>query len=356
MPALIVNGPRPRRILIEITHPAHAHFFRNPIRILCREGHEVTITSRDKDCTIQLLNQMGFSHICISSQRRAGLLGLASELVKRNYALWQVAREIRPDVFAAIGGISAAEIAWLMRKPSVIFYDTEIARLQNALTYPFAGQIIVPRCYQGTVPTRKTLRYGGYHELSYLHPSYFSPNREIAIANGVSETKDTFFVRLVSWTASHDAGIKGWSEGTIDSVVNFLHERGKVIISAEDELPTSLQRFQYTGAEDRVHHVIANCRMYVGESATMASEAVILGVPAVYAATDSRGYIDDQSNRFGMSKVVLDNDRDKILEAMQAALSLPMETFAVRHARLLRETVDVAQLAANQILAASNAS
>ncbi len=42
------------RILIEITHPAHVHFFRNAIDIWKSQGHEVAVTARDKEIVLEL--------------------------------------------------------------------------------------------------------------------------------------------------------------------------------------------------------------------------------------------------------------------------------------------------------------
>jgi hypothetical protein len=36
------------KILIDIGHPAHVHFFRNAIRVLEGRGHDVKVTARDK--------------------------------------------------------------------------------------------------------------------------------------------------------------------------------------------------------------------------------------------------------------------------------------------------------------------
>jgi len=277
------------RVLFDITHPAHVHFFRNPIRMLKEAGHAVAVTSRKKDCTLELLDRFGIEHQCISKQNSGGFSGMIGELIIRDYRLFRFARRFQPDVLAAIGGTWAAQVGWLLRKPSVVFYDTETARLQNAITYPFATRIVVPRCYHGKLPEKKVKRYAGYHELSYLHPDYFTPSRDIALENGLAPDGDTFLIRLVSWKASHDIGLKGWSTELLDAVVSHLSERGRVVISAEGELPAHHEPLRYSGDPNQIHHLIAFCRAYIGESATMASEAVVLGVPAVYVATESRG-------------------------------------------------------------------
>ena len=44
---------------------------------------------------------------------------------------------------------------------------------------------------------------------------------------------------------------------------------------------------------EQIHHLLSYCNCYIGESATMSGEAVLLGVPAVYAACDRRSYTDE---------------------------------------------------------------
>lgn len=118
------------KVLIDICHPAHFHFFRNPIRILGQLGHEVLITSRDKEVTLRLLDGNGFKHVPLSAASQGSKMGLLGELFSRNRALYKVVRDFRPDVMAAIGGIFIAQVGVLTRVPSVVFYDTENAKLR----------------------------------------------------------------------------------------------------------------------------------------------------------------------------------------------------------------------------------
>ena len=45
------------RVLVDITHPAHVHFFRNAIDLWKDQGWQVLITARDKDICLQLLDE-----------------------------------------------------------------------------------------------------------------------------------------------------------------------------------------------------------------------------------------------------------------------------------------------------------
>lgn len=338
------------RILIDIGHPAHVHFFKNPIRLLQEDGHEILVTSRAKECALELLDGYGLQHRCLSVQNSGGALGMAKELIARNRALARVAREFRPDVMTGVGGIFVAQVGRWLGIPSVVFYDTENAHLQNALTYPFATKVVVPECYQGWTPKNKTIRYRGYHELSYLHPDYFTPDREIALANGLAPDGDTFLIRLVSWQANHDIGEKGWSPELLDAVVDYLAERGKVVISAEGPLPRHLEDHRFRGQVNQIHHLMAYCRAYVGESATMASECVVLGVPSVYVANVSRGYVDEQDQRYGLARVVAPRAAANVIEEIKSVLMLSPEEIRSRHQKLLDETEDVASVVTDMLL------
>lgn len=335
------------RVLVDVVHPAHVHFFRNPLTLLRVAGHETLVTSRDKECTLELLDRLGIEHQPLTAQR-TGVAAMAAELVRRDVALARVARVFRPDVIAGLGGVCAAHVGRLLDIRSVVFYDTENAYLQNALTYPFAHRIVVPRCYRGWTPRWKTTRYAGYHELSYLHPERFTPDREIAVRNGVATAGETYLIRVVSWQANHDIGAQGWSPQLLGRVVERLASTGKVLVSAEGQLPQALEQYRYRGDVAALHHVIAFCRATVGESATVASEAAVLGVPSVYAATVSRGYIDEQQHRYGLTRVVAARPA-QVLEAIDDLLAASHAEYVSRRKALLADTIDVAAFVADQL-------
>ena len=337
------------RILIDICHPAHVHFFHYPIQLLRERGHDVLITSRDKDIALPLLEELGLPHEKLSAARNTGLVSMARELGQRNLALWRVVRRYRPEVMAAIGGINIAQVGWISRIPSAVFYDTENAHLQNALTYPFASCVLVPACYEAWLPRHRHCRYAGYHELAYLHPRRFTPNRQIAIENGLSPNGMTFFIRMVAWRASHDIGERGWTGDLLRQVIHKLASLGKVLISTESELPEDLAVYRYTGKTSAVHHLLAFCRAFVGESATMASECAVLGVPAVYVAETPRGYTNEQGEKYGLVVNVHELNWETLELAIDHILGQAPDYWHGQRERLLADTIDVADYVARKI-------
>lgn len=284
------------RILVDITHPAHVHFFRHVIHRWQNEGHAVCITSRDKDIAIQLLDEFGFEHTTIGHARR-GVAGLGIELVERAWGLGRVIREFHPQVATAIAGTFIVYGCLPYRVPTVIFYDTEHAHLSNAITYPLAKAVVTPRAYQKDAGA-KHIRYNGYQELAYTDRRIFTPDPSALAAEGLEPGEPFIIVRLVNWGASHDVGDYGVKN--LRDVISALSPYGRVILSSEKTLPPDLQALTLCGPRQNMLHLQAFARLFFGESATMASECAMLGTPAIFLSTSRRGYIDEQQNRYDM--------------------------------------------------------
>lgn len=334
-------------LLVDVCHPAHAHFFRQPITLWQAIGCRVHIAARDKDVALPLMREFGLDCVTLGSTGK-GALSLLGELVRRDIALYRFARRVKADVITGLGGIFAAHAALAARIPSVVFYDTEIATLQNRLTYPLASLVAVPRCYSGWTPAH-TVRYPGYHELSYLQPGRFTPDRDRALAAGLDPERPTYLLRLVAWTANHDFGDSGLPPDAVHSLVRRLEAHGRVVISSESPLPDDLAPLRYTGKVSDLHHLMAFCRGYFGESATMASECAVLGVPAVYAANSPRGYTDEQESRYGLVHNARTLDAAALARAGDWLLAQDPAAVAARRAALLAETIDVAAFVAETV-------
>jgi len=329
------------RILIDILHPAHVHFFRNFHNEMSARGHEMCITARDKDRSVELLQAFELPYHQISSQKSGGA-GLAVEMAQRTPRLMKVMRSFRPDVMTGIMGpsIAAAGALRLHRVPAVVFYDTEFAVQTNRIVYPLAYSVCTPDCYQGNVPGRHPT-YAGYHELAYLHPNRFQPDPAVLAEFGLSPGEPYSIVRFVSWQAVHDRNERGLSAKQKRHLVEVLQRRGRVLVSSEGALPDDLAGLEVRGRVDQIHHLMAHARLVVGESATMSSEAAVLGVPAVFIATTGRGYTDDEERRYGLVLHFTDDQYDMALSAIEEILATPRDAWQEARRRLLDEKIDV---------------
>lgn len=319
------------RVLFDIVHPADVLFFKRPMETLIARGDEILILSRRKDIACDLLDAFGLDHVPVTTAA-SGTIGLAKELIARDIAVLRHIRRFRPDVMIGFGGISISHAGFLSRTKSISFYDSENASLQTRITWPFISALYVPEAYSGPTPAGRTTRLKGTKDLSYLHPAAFNPDRAQAISAGLEEGKDNFFVRLVSWRANHDLGKSGWTEDLLRKVIIRLSAMGRVHVSSEDPLPADLSSYAYAGPKNAVHHVLAHCRLLVGESATMASEAAVLGVPAIYSGRDFPGYV-HELEQIGLIRNIADVTEDDLMPAIDDLLSTPLsEVQALRDA------------------------
>jgi len=332
------------RIAVDITHPAHFHFFKHAIRTWIESGDEVLVLSRDKDLTLNLLDEAGMTHICLSRAGK-GLAGLAFEYGKHSFGVFHALRRHQTQVVVAIGGTFIVAAARMQRIPALVFYDTENAVLSNRITYPLATRIYTPRSYRSDLGAKQS-RYNGFQELAYLHPRRFQASTARLSDAGIKIGEPFTFIRLVAWNSHHDVGDFGVRDP--QRVVERLAAYGRVVISSEAPLPTSLEPYALPSKVSDVHHVLAFAKLTFGESATMASEGAQLGVPGIFLSTSSRGYTDELQNRYQM--VFNFNGRQAIeeqaLACAESILSDPSapDTFHRRWKKMLDEQSDITQI------------
>lgn len=335
-------------ILFDINHPAHIHYFRNAIHILRRAGHKVVITSREKDVTIDLLNNYGFSHIILSKAQR-GLTGLGKELFLRQWKLRGILKKEKIHVVVSATGACSVHICLLMGIPSLVFYDTEDAALQNALTIPFATKYITPDSYMAD-GGRRHVTYRGVQELAYLHPKYFTPDPNVRRQLNIGEAEKYVVIRFVAWQAAHDIGKKGLSLEDKRAIIHEAARHARVMIVSEARLEEEFQQYRYTGKPEQLHDLLAFAALYIGESATMASESTCLGVPAIYVSPRKMGYV-KEGERFGL---IFDlEDRAQVIEKAVSILTRSTaEEWKKRRERFIQEHIDVTEFFVKTILEA----
>lgn len=286
------------RVLVDINHPAHVHLFRNFASEMMSEGHEVFFTTRRKEISHKLLNRYKLPYKVLGPHYKS-MIGKLWGIIKYDILLFFVAFRFKPDLFLSMGSIYNSHVAFLLRKPNVLLQDTENAKLQHRLSFPFADLILNPACYKDELG-EKQFKYDGYHELAYLHPNRFSPDPAVLRSLGVSPDEPFTIMRFVSWNANHDVNHTGLTDENKIQAVKTCEKYGKVFVTSEGELPDAIKQNQIKIPIEKIHDVMAFASLLFGESATMASECAVMGVPSIFLDNDGRGYTDEQEERYGL--------------------------------------------------------
>lgn len=329
------------KILIDVGHPAHVHYFKNFAWIMINKGHEVFFTCRNKDVTISLLEHYSFKFINLGNSFKS-LPGKIFGLFYFTFRIFLIAKRYEPDLFLN-GTMYSAIVAWLIRKPHISMEDT-FNKEQVKLYLPFTSCVLTGD-YDHPSLGEKEIRYRGYQELFYLHPNYFNPDKSVLKELGLSENELYVIMRFVSWNASHDSGHKGISNLNKIKAVSEFEKYAKVFISSESQLPDNLKKNQIKISPSRMHDAIYYATLVIGESFTMLSEAAMLGTPAVLIHNTHCYYLSEQQHNYKLTFNYSESGEDQ-LKAIEHGIDLLKtpnlkKEWNVRRANMLADKIDV---------------
>ena len=338
------------KILIGIMHPKHVYMFKNLIQIMADKGHETRVIAIEKDITGTLLNKLRIPYTHVGTNPAAAWKKPVYSLIWA-YSTLKFAREYNPDIFIGQALPHFALVSALLKKPYIIFEDTESAKLVQKFCFPFATKIVTPNCYLDDLGL-KQVRFNGYFELAYLHPDHFVPNPDIFAKLGLHKDEKYAFFRFVSWNALHDIGQTGFDQDMKIRLVSLLEGRYKIFISSEGELPDALKQYEVPeNAKMQIHDILYYSSMYVGESPTMTTESAILGTPAICMSSwaCTCGNFDELSKKYGL--LYCYKDFDQVLEIIERLLKLPdvKDIWAQKRQKMLRDNLDVSKYMAELI-------
>jgi len=285
------------KLLIDIGHPAHVHYFRNTAYELQKKGHNVLFCLRAKDVAEDLLKIYNLDYIKIGYSRK-GFYGKIKGIFIFTVLLIKIIRQFKPDLIVSSLSPYAAFASFLTHVPLIGFADTDSAIRLFKITYPFISVFLTPHCFTYFLGN-KHIKFNGYLELSYLNKKYFKPDFRILHELNLSENDRFILLRFVSWDAHHDTGKKGLTYSYKKRLISELLKISKVFISSESELPEEFKPYQIKISPEKIHDVLAYASLFIGEGATMASECAMLGTPAIYINIMSSGTLEEQE-KYGL--------------------------------------------------------
>ncbi|HOI76298.1 MAG TPA: DUF354 domain-containing protein [Methanofastidiosum sp.] len=326
------------KILFDIGHPADVHFFKNLIWELEKKGHETLITARRKESTFQLLEYYNFDYTDLGVNKK-GLFKKAIGLAQTDYKLLNISRKFKPDILTGFASPYITHVAKLIRKKSILFNDTEHATLNNRLSIPYSDYFVTPSSFMGDYG-EKHLRFDGYKELAYLHPNWYKEEKDVLKELDIKKNEEFFIVRLVSWQASHDVGYKGASKEDALELIKALEKRGRVLLSSE-YYDKEFEDYYIKVHPAKIHTLMNHSTMYIGEGATMATEAAVLGKPSLFISplSGKLGYLEELEKKYGLlfSFLTINDSLNTIREVLD---SNSKKEWAKKKNKMLDEKTD----------------
>lgn len=308
------------RLLFDINHPVQAHVFRPVVDALRARGDECRLVARDKDVTLRLLDRFGMPAEVLAPIGR-GPVGWMRELALREARLVRLARDWRPRLIVGTT-VSGARVARWAGARSVVVNDDDAAAVPffRWLAYPLASVIVTPDCLRHEGHARQRT-YPGCQQLFYLHPSRFAPDPAVRRELGLGPDERYGLVRLSARAAHHDRGVRGLGPETVRTLQQRLGDV-RLFVSAEGELPPSLEPLRFPLASERLHDALALASFYVGDSQSMTAEAAVLGVPA-FRLNDFVGRISylRELEQEGLALGFLPGHEERLLDAVEQEMA-----------------------------------
>lgn len=262
--------------LFELNHPKHYYQFKSLIEKLRNNKHQVLIIARDKDVLLDVLNNEKVEYKVFGKYKK-GIFGKIFNTLSLLLSLWRISNEFDPDVYVSKASLYCALIAKVKSAKSIIFPDSEVVKLTNKLVVPLSTTVVTPDNF-GLDFGEKHIRVNGFFENIYLSPNYFKPQYSLI----KHELKRPYAIlRFVGWNANHDINNSGFSLSQKIKLIETLEQYLTIYISSEEELPDELKNYKLIIKPSIIHHVLYFADLYIGDSQTMATEAALLGTPAI---------------------------------------------------------------------------
>lgn len=334
------------RILIDINHPKDINVFLNVINRLSTDGHSIKIVAANKENILEILNSY-----CLDYEVKPHYTGLFNKLCgmfKNDYRVYKIAKNFNADLFVSFGSPYAAQASFLLRKDHISFTDTDTEKATiNQFVFTtllFSKVDYVPTCHR-IDRGEKQKKFNGYYELSYLHPKYFTPDPGVLQIAGLQKGEKYTILRLSALNAHHDVNAEGFNfknEADILSFVNSLLKYGKVFITTEIELGPELEKYKVNVPPENFHSLLYYSSLYIGEGASMAAEAAVLGVPSIYVSNTTRGYLEELEHRYDLCYTLVDKS-----EALNKAIAIlkrnSRDEWVIKREKMLNDKIDVVE-------------
>lgn len=314
------------KILFFIVHPAKFRMFRDTVNILKQKGHTVDWAIVTKDTLEEFTKDEGweYTNIFPEGRRIKGIpimLATAINMLRTLFRLFKFTHGKKYDLFISSDILSF--VGWIKRIPTLIFQDDDYAIVKEyGLIWLFASKVVAPQsCDLGPFNYKK-LSYKGSHKWAYCNPKYFKPNYNYVKQFNPTQEKYSL-IRLVSMTASHDRGKKGLSDENANQLIERLKKNGKVYILSERELKPEWESMRLNLKPIHHLHAMYYADIFVGESQSMASEAGLLGTPAIRFNdfAGKIGYLKEEEG-YGLNFSFLSSEFDLMMKKIDEILSI----------------------------------
>ena len=283
------------RIWIDLANAPHVPFFLPIIEQLEQEGHEVILSLRDFNYTVELAARNGRQGAVIGTHGGRNPFAKIVDLMNRTRGLIEFSRGKGIDVAVSHNSYAQTIAGRLsgIRVVTIMDYEGQPA---NHIGFRFAHKVIVPDSFPGEdlkrfgATVQKTYRYKGYKEQLYLSSFTKDPTfrRQLAEACDLPKSWDHEKTTLaIVRTPATMAAYHPKSNPTFESLLEGLDARDDLTVvvlcrtdQQRDEIRERYGDFHIPKHPLDGNNLVYHADLVISAGGTMNREAAILGTPA----------------------------------------------------------------------------
>ena len=279
------------KIWFDISNSPHINMFRDLMRELESDGHEVHITCRDLANTVDLLRLHGFKFQVVGEHYGANFFRKVFGYPIRVLQLKNFLAPLAVDVAVSQSSFHSPVVARLLGIRSIYMNDNEHA-LGNVPAFIAATTILVPEFLSTQNLKRqfarlsKVVRYEGVKEGIYLW--LLQGRLEAATSKIPPNRRPVVYIRPEPWAAQYYKGDRNFLDEMILGIRDHcdvrILPRGKV--QAVHYADARFGGVKVIEGALELMDIATDCDLFIGAGGTMTREMAVLGIPTISVYQD----------------------------------------------------------------------
>lgn len=303
------------KIWFDLSNAPHINLFKDLLKDLESEGHEIIVTCRPLSNTVSLLDLHKINYTIIGKHYGKKLLKKVIGYPIRVHQLKKFIKPLKANIAISQSSFHSPVAARLLGIPSIYMNDNEHA-MGNIPSFLCATKIMIPefldikKVKKQGANAKKIIAYPGVKEGIYLWQKYLS--NEVA----QSASKKKIYIRPEPRTAQYYKG----GENFLDEVIRELKDQYSITMLTRDkEQFKHYKSSQFSSIEVpekplSFDEIAENCLVFIGAGGTMTREMAVTGIPTISVYRDELLDVDRYLIQLGLMQHLPDVNTKNVLD------------------------------------------
>lgn len=308
------------KIWFDLSNAPHINLFKDLLKDLESEGHEVIVTCRPLSNTVSLLNLYQIKYTVIGKHYGKNIFKKMFGYPVRVQQLMKFIKPFKVDIAISQSSFHSPVTARLLGTPSIYMNDNEHA-MGNIPSFICASRILIPeflsiqKVKKQGASNKKIISYPGVKEGIYLWQKYLLNSK----SNQHQLSPKKIYIRPEPRTAQYYKG----GENFLDEVISDLKDSYSITMLTRDKEQLDYyhsEKFAGIDVPDKpvsFDEIASDCLLFIGAGGTMTREMAVIGIPTISVYQDELLDVDQYLIKEGLMKHLPNPKTEIVLEYLK---------------------------------------